>query len=63
MLHGIRHTSNDDNKWRSILRGLNKKFWHQTVGTNEIESYISQESGIEFDLFLTNTSELQKFLF
>ncbi len=51
MLHGIRHTINDDNKWRSILRGLNKKFWHQTVGTNEIESYISQESGIDFDLF------------
>lgn len=51
MLHAIRHTINDDNKWRSILRGLNKKFWHQTVGTNEIESYISQESGIEFDLF------------
>ncbi|MGI9495283.1 MAG: M1 family metallopeptidase [Mariniblastus sp.] len=51
MLHAIRHTINDDNKWRSILRGLNKKFWHQTVGTNEIESYISQESGIDFDLF------------
>jgi len=51
MLHAIRHTINDDNKWRSILRGLNKKFWHQTVGTNEIESYISQESGIDFALF------------
>ncbi len=51
MLHAIRHTINDDKKWRSILRGLNKKFWHQTVGTREIESYISQESGIDFDLF------------
>ena len=51
MLHSIRHTINDDKKWRSILRGLNKKFWHQTVGTKEIESYISQASGIDFGLF------------
>jgi len=51
MLHSIRHTIDDDKKWRSILRGLNKKFWHQTVGTQEIESYISKESGIDFGLF------------
>jgi aminopeptidase N len=51
MLHSIRHTINDDKKWRSILRGLNKRFWHQTVGTEEIESYISQKSGIDFGLF------------
>jgi len=51
MLHSIRHTINDDKKWRSILRGLNKKFRHQTVGTKKIESYISQESGIDFGLF------------
>lgn len=51
MLHSIRHTIDDDKKWRSILRGLNKKFWHQTVGTREIESYISKESGIDFGLF------------
>ena len=51
MLHSIRHTINDDKKWRNILRGLNKKFWHQTVGTKEIESFISEASGIDFDLF------------
>jgi aminopeptidase N len=51
MLHSIRHTINDDKKWRNILRGLNKKFRHQTVGTDKIESYISQESGIDFGLF------------
>lgn len=51
MLHSIRHTINDDKKWRNILRGLNKKFRHQTVGTDKIESYISQESVIDFGLF------------
>ena len=48
MLHMIRHVINDDKKWRSMLRGMNKKFWHQTVDSAQIESYISQESGIDF---------------
>lgn len=56
MLHTIRQIVNDDEKWRSILRGLNKDFWHQTVTTAEIESYISQKSGKDlskvFDQYL-----------
>ena len=48
MLHTIRQLVDDDKKWRSILRGLNKKFYHQTVTTEEIENYISQQSGIDF---------------
>lgn len=48
MLHTIRHVINDDAKWRSILHGLNADFWHQTVTTGQIESYISQKSGIDF---------------
>ena len=48
MLHTIRHVINDDKKWRSMLRGMNKKFWHQTVDSAQIESYISKESGIDF---------------
>ena len=51
MLHSLRHTINNDEKWRSILRGLNKDFWHQTVTTDEVESYISQHSGTDFGLF------------
>ena len=31
MLHTIRQVVNDDEKWRQILRGLNKTFYHQTV--------------------------------
>ena len=42
MLHTIRQIVNDDAQWRSILRGLNKTFYHQTVTTKQIEDYVSQ---------------------
>jgi aminopeptidase N len=48
MLHTIRHVINDDKKWLAILRGINADFWHQTVSTEQIESYISNKSGIDF---------------
>ena len=48
MLHTIRHIINDDAKWLSILRGLNADFWHQSVSTEQIESYISKQAGIDF---------------
>jgi len=56
MLHTIRQLVNDDEKWRQILRGLNKEFYHQTVTTQQIEDYVSQESGLDlskvFDQYL-----------
>lgn len=59
MLHTIRHVINDDAKWLSILRGLNKDFWHQTVTTQQIESYISEKARIDlskiFDQYLRTT--------
>jgi aminopeptidase N len=48
MLHTIRQVINDDGKWLSILRGLQSEFWHQTVTTEQIESYISTKAGIDF---------------
>jgi aminopeptidase N len=48
MLHTIRQIINDDAKFRSILQGLNRDFYHQTVTTQQVESYISQKSGIDF---------------
>jgi len=48
MLHTIRTVINDDEKFRQILRGLNKDFYHQTVTTKQVEDYISQKSGIDF---------------
>ncbi|CAD7813754.1 hypothetical protein CHRY9390_02706 [Chryseobacterium aquaeductus] len=48
MIHTMRQVINDDVKFRQILRGLNKDFYHQTVTTAQIEKYISEESGIDF---------------
>lgn len=48
MLHAIRQVINNDEKFRQILRGLNKTFYHQTVTTQQIEDYISKQSGIDF---------------
>lgn len=48
MLHTIREVINNDAKFREILRGMNKDFYHQTVTTEQIENYISQKSGIDF---------------
>jgi aminopeptidase N len=56
LLHTIRQLVDDDEKWRQILRGLNKEFYHQTVTTEQIENYISQKSGMDlskvFDQYL-----------
>jgi aminopeptidase N len=48
MLHTIRHAIHNDSLFRQILRGLNKTFYHQTVTTQEIEHYVSSQSGIDF---------------
>lgn len=48
MLHTIRQVINDDEKFRQILRGINKDFYHQTVTTGQIEEYINKKSGIDF---------------
>ncbi len=51
MLHTLRQLINDDQKWRQLLRGLNKTFYHQTVTTQEIENYISEFSGLKLTAF------------
>lgn len=45
MLHTLRQIVNNDEKWRDILRGLNKDFYHQTVTSAQIENYLSQKTG------------------
>ena len=59
MLHTIRQVINDDEKFRSILRGLNKDFYHKTVDSREVEKYMSQKSGKDlskiFDQYLRTT--------
>ena len=48
LLHTIRQVINNDTTFRNILRGLNKTFYHQTVTTQQVENYISRQSGIDF---------------
>ncbi len=48
LLHTMRHVLHDDAKWRGVLRGLNREFWHKTVGTAEFEAYMSRECGFDF---------------
>jgi aminopeptidase N len=59
MLHTLRQIVNDDEKWRGILRGLNRDFYHQVVKGSQIENYISEKSGMNlkpfFDQYLRDT--------
>ena len=48
MLHTIRQIINNDEKFRMILRGLNKTFYHKTVTSKQVEDYINKNSGIDF---------------
>lgn len=59
MLHTLRQILDNDEKWRQILIGLNKTFYHQTVTSKQVEDYISKKSGINlttfFDQYLRTT--------
>lgn len=59
MLHAIRHSMNDDKLFRSILRGLNKTFYHKTVKSEEVETFISKKARYNyqkvFDQYLRTT--------
>ena len=51
VLHTLRQICKDDEKWRKILRGLNKEFYHKTVTTQEIENYISENMNYDLTKF------------
>ncbi len=59
MIHTIRQIINDDNKFRNLLRGLNRDFYHQTVTGRQIEAYIIRQTGKPlqkvFDQYLRTT--------
>lgn len=59
MLHTIRQLVDDDARWRGILRGLGKTFWHRTVSSKQVEDYMSRQSGLNlrkvFDQYLRTT--------
>ena len=51
MLHTLRQLIEDDEKWRQILRKMNVEFYHQTVTTQQIENFLSKETGIDLTEF------------
>jgi aminopeptidase N len=51
MLHTLRQLVDNDEKWRSILRKMNKVFYHQTVTTKQIEDFLSAETGFDLSAF------------
>jgi len=48
VIHMVRTIINNDAKFRALLQGLNKHFYHKVVTTGQIENYISSASGINF---------------
>lgn len=56
LIHTIRQLINNDEKFRAILRGINKTFYHTTTTSAAVESYISKQSGLKlnkvFDQYL-----------
>lgn len=60
LLHTIRQIINNDSLFRSILRGLNKDFYHKTVNSKDVENYFSKKSGKDlseiFNQYLRTTN-------
>lgn len=48
LMHTIRSVIDDDTLFRNILRGLNLKYYHQTVNSKDIEDYFSVKGGNDF---------------
>jgi aminopeptidase N len=51
MMYMIRMMTNDDEKFRQMLRGLGRDFYHQTVTTEQVEHYIAKHTGLDLKAF------------
>lgn len=51
MLHTLRQWVQDDEKWRGILRDINSTFYHSTVTTQDIETFLAQKTGLDLQAF------------
>jgi aminopeptidase N len=60
LIHMTRILIDDDQKWREILRGLNREFGLKTTTTEEIVNYLSNKSGKDlskiYDQYLRYTN-------
>ena len=59
MIHTLRQIINDDDKFRVLLRDINKEYFHQTISSQQLENYIMEQTGLElkgfFDQYLRST--------
>lgn len=59
LLHTIRQLIGDDSLFRSILRGMNREFYHRSIDSRDVENYFSSRSGTDlskvFDQYLRTT--------
>jgi aminopeptidase N len=51
MLHTLRQVVDNDEKFRSMVRGLSSTFYHQTVTTQQVEKYLSDSAGLDLTSF------------
>jgi len=51
VLNTLRDVINNDPLWFSILKGIQRKFYHQTVTAEDIIGYFNQKSGRNLDYF------------
>ena len=51
IIHMVRQMINNDEKFRDILRGMNKEYYHKIASSNQIENYLSQQSGLDLTAF------------
>jgi len=48
VVHMMRQVMNDDEKFRLLLREMNQTFYHKTVSSKDLESFITEKTGIDF---------------
>ena len=51
ILHTLRQLIDNDKLWLEILTGLNREFYHKTISSAQLETYISRASGIDLTAF------------
>ncbi len=51
VLNTLRSVINNDSLWFSILRGIQKKYYHKTVDGIDIINYVNKKTGKDFNYF------------
>jgi len=51
IMYMIRKMTNDDGKFRMMLRGLSREFYHKTVTTAQVEAFIAAKTGLDLKAF------------